>query len=270
MIVNKNVYQKMAVLIILFIIALVSVTIVSDYATSVEVHAVTLEELEEKKMTALGLTASVTAVSTAISAIPGDVATPVAEQLSELTAPLLIIVCAIYLEKFLLTTLGYVSFELLIPIACLLIAVYVFWRKEFLKEIAIKLTIFALAIVCIIPMSVKVTGLIEETFEQSITQTYEVVDEMSEEAEKSSKEEESGGFLAFLTGLGDEATNLVESAKNALSVFVDAVAVLIITTCVIPAAVLLFFIWLVKMLFGLEIKSLDDDFYKSPSGYSKK
>ena len=111
MIFNKNLYQKITVLTILFIIALLSVTVVSDYATSLEVHAVTLEELDEKKMTALGLTASVTAVSTAISAIPGDAATPIAEQISELTTPLLIIVCAIYLEKFLLTTLGYVSFE---------------------------------------------------------------------------------------------------------------------------------------------------------------
>ena len=253
--VNKNLYQKLAVLIVLLVIAFVSITVISDYATSVEVHAVTLEELDEKKMAALGLTASVTAVSTAISAIPGDVATPIAEQLSELTTPLLIIVCAIYLEKFLLTTLGYVSFEWLIPIACVLVAIYLFWKKEFLKEIAIKLTIFALAIVCIIPMSVKVTGLIEATFEQSITQTYEVVDEMSEEAEKAAEEEESCGFLAFLTGLGDQASSLVENAKNALSVFVDAVAVLIITTCVIPAAVLLFFVWLVKMLFGLEMKS---------------
>ena len=50
------------------------------------------------------------------------------------------------------------------------------------------------------------------------------------------------------------ATELVESVKNALSVFIDAVAVLIITTCIIPVAVILFFVWLIKMLFGIEIK----------------
>ncbi len=254
---NKNLYAKLAGLVILFVIALLSITVVSDYATSVEVHAVTLEELDDKKMTALGLTASVTAVSTAISAIPGDVATPIAEQISELTTPLLIIVCAIYLEKFLLTTLGYVSFELLIPVVCALAGIYLFWKKEVLKVLAIKLAVFALAIVFIIPASVKVTGLIEATFEESITQTYETVNEMSEEAEKSTEEEESRGFLAFLSGISDGAADLVESAKNALSVFVDAVAVLIITTCVIPAAVLLFFVWIIKLLFGIDVKSLN-------------
>ena len=250
----KNLYIKLGGLAVLLIIALLSMTVISDFATSTEVHIETIEALDEKKMTALALTASVTAVSAAISAIPGDVATPIAEQVSELTSPLLIIVCAIYLEKFLLTTLGYVSFDLLIPIACMLVGIYLFWRNETLKMLAIKLTIFAFAIVWIIPTSVKVTGLIESTFEQSIEQTYGIINEISEEAQQSA-EEETEGFFAFLSGVGDGAADLVERAKNALSVFIDAVAVLIITTCVIPVAVLLFFLWLIKMFFGLDLKS---------------
>ena len=40
-----------------------------------------------------------------------------------------------------------------------------------------------------------------------------------------------------------------------MSRFIDAIAVLIITTCVIPIAVLLFLIWIVKIIFGLDIPS---------------
>ena len=48
-------------------------------------------------------------------------------------------------------------------------------------------------------------------------------------------------------------TNLVESMKNSLGIFTDAVAVLIITTCMIPLVVLLFFMWLIKTMFGINI-----------------
>ena len=255
---KRALYSNIIYLAVLLIIALLSFHVWAERATSVEVHQEALNQLEDKKMTALGLTASVTAVSTAISAIPGDVATPVAERISELTTPLLIIVCAIYLEKFLLTTVGYLSFKILIPVACALLGTLVFMKNEAFMEtifkFATKLAIFGVAIYFIIPASVKMTTLIETTFEETITQTYETVEEISEEAEKASEEEESNAFLEFLGSIGDEATELVESVKNALSVFIDAVAVLIITTCVIPVAVILFFIWLIKMLFGIDIK----------------
>jgi len=257
---KRALYSNVIYLVVLLVIALLSFNVVADKATSVETHQEALAQLEDKKMTALGLTASVTAVSTAISAIPGDVATPIAERISELTTPLLIIVCAIYLEKFLLTTVGYLSFKILIPTACALLALLVFMKNEAFMEtifrFAVKLAIFGLAIYFVIPASVKMTNLIETTFEETITQTYDTVDEISEEAEKvTAKEEETNVFLEFLASIGDEATELVESVKNALSVFIDAVAVLIITTCVIPIAVILFFVWLIKMLFGIEIKA---------------
>ena len=240
--------------IVLLIIAVLSVTVVSKYATSTEVHASSIEALDEKKVQAMELTAGVAATSTAISALPGDAATPIAEQVSELTSPLLIVVCAIYLEKFLLTTIGYVSFKFLIPFACLLGAVYLFSSREAVRVLAVKLGVFAMAISLVIPVSIHVTKLIETTFEESITQTYESAGEITVEAEKSSEEEDTNAFAQFLKGIGDSVSNLAENAKNALSVFIDAIAVLIITTCVIPIVVILFFLWIIKMIFGIRIQ----------------
>ena len=252
MIENKNILKKLIAITALIIIAVLSVTVVSKYATSTKTHANTIKVLDEKKLTALGLTASVTVTSTALSAIPGDAATPIAEQVSELTTPLLIVVCAIYLEKFLLTTLGYISFDFLIPAACALLSVYILCKKEIWKTLAIRLSVFAIAIAVIIPVSVKVTTLIEATFEESISQTFETIDEISEEAEKTS-EEDSNSFSNFLSQIGEKVTKLGESAKNALSIFIDAIAVLIITTCVIPVAVIFFFLWLIKLVFEINI-----------------
>lgn len=240
--------------IVLLIIAVLSVTVVSKYATSTEVHASSIEALDEKKVQAMELTAGVAATSTAISALPGDAATPIAEQVSELTSPLLIVVCAIYLEKFLLTTIGYVSFKFLIPFACLLGAVYLFSSREAVRVLAVKLGVFAMAISLVIPVSIHVTKLIETTFEESITQTYESAGEITDEAEKSSEEDDTNAFAQFLKGIGDSVSNLAENAKNALSIFIDAIAVLIITTCVIPIVVIFFFLWIIKMIFGIRIQ----------------
>jgi len=254
---DKMISKNLLLAIVLLVIAVLSITIVSKYATSTEVHSESIQMLDDKKVKAMELTAGVAVTSTAISALPGDAATPIAEQVSELTGPLLIIVCAIYLEKFLLTTIGFVSFKFLIPIACVLGAIYLFSPKEVLRILAIKLGVFAMAISLVIPVSIKVTKLIETTFAESITQTYESAGEITNEAEKSSEQEDTSAFQQFLQGIGDSVTNLAESAKNALSVFIDAIAVLIITTCIIPIVVILFFLWIVKVIFGIKINIPD-------------
>lgn len=250
---EKITSKNLLIAVVLLVIAAISFSIVSKYATSIEVHSSSIAALDDKKVKAMELTAGVAATSTAISALPGDAATPIAEQVSELTGPLLIVVCAIYLEKFLLTTIGLVSFKFLIPFACLLGIIYLFSTREVARALAIKLGVFGLAISLVIPASVKVTELIETTFEESITQTYESADIITNEAENASDEEESGRFAEFLKGIGDSVSSLAENAKNALSVFIDAIAVLIITTCVIPIVVIIFFLWIIKMIFGIKI-----------------
>ena len=256
MIKEKMTSKNIIIAVVLFVVALLSFTVVSKYATSAETHASAIALLDDKKVTAMELTAGVAATSTAISALPGDAATPIAEQVADLTSPLLFVICAIYLEKFLLTTIGLISFKVLFPIACVLGAIYLFARKEVLRTFALKLAVFAVAISVAIPASVGVSKLIEETFEETIHQTYENADVVTEEAEKSNEEntdEKSNKFMDFLKGLGDEVSGLADSAKNALSVFIDAIAVLIITTCVIPILVIIFFLWIIKLIFGINI-----------------
>ena len=135
---NKMTSKNIIIAVVLLVIAILSVTVISEYATSAEVHSSSIKALDDKKMKAMELTAGVAATSTAISALPGDAATPIAEQVSELTGPLLIVVCAIYLEKFLLTTIGLVSFKFLIPFACLLGLIYIFSSKEAARVIILK------------------------------------------------------------------------------------------------------------------------------------
>ena len=51
-----------------------------------------------------------------------------------------------------------------------------------------------------------------------------------------------------------------------LSKFIEAAALLIVTSCVIPLAVILFFIWIIKMLIGIQVTIPPIDISKTFKG----
>lgn len=243
---------------VLAIIALVSFFVVADYASSPEVHAETIEALDEKRSTVMELTAASTATSVAITMIPGDAATPIAEQLAELSSTFLVVLCAIYLEKYLVTVTGYATFKILIPAACLLLIVDTFWQNHTLKCLAGKLAAFGIAITLVIPASVTVSNLIETTYESSIQETIDLAMETTEEIESSAEteEKEQQGILAGLISKVEETVSgATDKVETVLNNFIEALAVMLVTSCVIPILVLVFFVWFVKILLGVDIEN---------------
>lgn len=101
--------------------ALLSFCVIAKYTSSptMKINAHAIQSLDDKKTTALELTAAATAASAAITLIPGDAGTPIADKLADLSSYFLIVVCAIYLEKYLVTITGLAAFKLLIPIGCI-------------------------------------------------------------------------------------------------------------------------------------------------------
>lgn len=209
------------------------------------------------------LTAATVGASTALAAIPGDATTPIANQIIELSSYLLIVVGAIFLEKILLTLTGTITFSYLVPIACVLFGIYLFVKKDIFKNLAIKLLLFGIVVVLVVPISVQISNIIENTYEISINQTIEDsknIENIEEDnANKEIKEDESlwnkfsskveNGIFA----IGENVSQWIEKGEKMLSNFIDAIAVLLITSCVIPIVVLLFFIWIIKIIFGINI-----------------
>ena len=173
-------YQSVVKAVLLILAALLSAFVLSKYAASPEVHQKTIEALDEKRTTVMELTAASTAASAAITLLPGDTATPIAEKLIDLSSYFLLVICAIYLEKYLVTMTGYAAFAVLIPLACVLLAVNVFVKSGTWNRIAVKLIAFALAIFFVIPASVAVSDLIERTYESSIQHTLTSAKEATE------------------------------------------------------------------------------------------
>ena len=249
---NKQLWTRVGVSILLLAIALSSILWLADLASSPERHAESIAALDEKKITVMELTSAAAVASVAVSAIPGDATTPIAEQIADLSSYLLLAVGAIMLEKILLTLTGYVTFTYLIPAACLLGFLSQFWAGPALRRLALKLVLFGLAICLVIPASLGVSNLVEDTFD--VQQTVDQAALAAEEAGDSADEEDSGGWLSQL---GEQilsgVSNVVEEAKGLMSRFIDAVAVLLIVNLAIPLLTLWFFLWLVKLILGLNI-----------------
>ena len=94
---ERNIPVRLIVGILLAAAALISVLWLADLASSPERHATSLAELDEKKVTVMELTAASAAASVAVSAVPGDSTTPLANQIAELSSYLLLVVGAIML-----------------------------------------------------------------------------------------------------------------------------------------------------------------------------
>ena len=255
--------KKIIITVILLIVTILSIFVISKVTSSAKFHEKTIKSLDDKKITVMELTAATAGTATALAAIPSDLTTPLADQILELSSYLLIIIGVIFLEKILLTITGYVTFTYLIPISCVLFGIYLYVQKDILKKLSIKLAIFGVILFMIVPISVKVSDLIEETYEVSINQTLEASKEIEAEeksTDKDDKENEESIWNSItskvsdtISSIGNNVSKVLEKGKALLSNFIDAIAVLLITTCVIPIAVLIFLIWIIKIIFNIDV-----------------
>ncbi len=261
--------QKYLVAAVALLIALICIFPLGAHYSSAKTYQKTIDALDNKLETVTTLMAGSTGTSAAISLLPGDAGTPIAEQLVDLSSDFLIVLSAIYLEKYLLTILGFVAFRILIPVGLLLLVgqLFVPWYdiKRFMLGFGTKLFFFGFAIAFVVPTSVWVSSKIEETYQESINETIsqaeqtvndienEVEAEGAEAAAATEPAENTNVISQFVENITGGVSQLTENARSSLNRFVEALAVLIVTSCVIPILVLLFFLWLLKIILGVEI-----------------
>lgn len=232
-----NVGLKRAIAVVIIIaIGAVSATVLAEHFSSPQTYAKTIETLDEKRNSVLAMTASAAAISTGLTIIPGDVATPLADKLADLSS-----------------TLGIAAFRVLIPLACLLIAVFLYTRSERCLRIARKSVVLGLCIVILVPASTWVTGFIEETYSVSIEENIQETDKTAEILNSNAGKDESA-VSKWLSSLKGGVSEIVRKAENALGNFIDAAALLLITSCVIPVLTLVLFIWIINAVLGLDLK----------------
>ena len=246
--------SRTILIILLALLAIVSATLLRSAATSVDTYAPVIEVLEKEKNTVMKLTAASTSASAFISMLPDDTCTPIAQQLAQLNTYFLLIVSILYLEKILLTTIGYIVFTILIPASCLLYASHVVSRGNGWKQkMSKKLLIFGICIVAIIPASTGIYSMIDTTYQSTIRTAMDTVIE----TESAPADSEEGKTIWEM--IGDTANTVVngvsdtlEKAKTILNNFIDALAISLITSCLIPLLVAFSIFQLMKSLFKID------------------
>jgi len=246
--------KKALLLALLVLLAAVSMLVVAERAAAPENHSKTIASLDEKTNTVLRLSASATLASVGISAIPDDTATPIAEKLTDFTEYFLLILCVLYAEKYLLTVIGTGVFKVLIPLACALFGVSLFCAPQKLRGLGTKLAVLGLALYLVIPASIRVSDLIYDAYRYSIDNTITEAQTLSGETDQLAEAQGDKTLIeGILSRLSETASTLKSKAANTLTRFVETLAVLIVTTCLIPLLVLAFFLWVVKQLLGIDL-----------------
>ena len=261
------------------VVALLSFFAVGAWASSPDTYASTIASLDAKRDAVMGLVGGSTGTSAAITLLPGDVGTPIAEKLLDIGADFAIVIGAIYLEKYLLTVLGFAAFKVLLPIACIMVAISALLvgraarYRGMLMEGAARLALFGIAISLVVPASVFVSDAIDAMHQESMQATLASAEQASSaarsasSADSSTEESPSVGedadgtnnfnLIEFVQSLPSNVTDTAEDAtaqaQQTLNNFIETLAVMVVTSCVIPVLVLLFFLWLAKTILGVNV-----------------
>ena len=254
---------------LLVVFALVSALVLSPLFSSADTYHDMFQKLDEKKTTVLTLSAAAAATSAILTAIPDDTCTPIADRMSEISKDFTIVLAALLLEKYLVTTLGFVFFTGIIPLCCALFVVVQYMRaderrRQRLVGIASRLLTFGLVLFVATPTSVFVASKIDETYQSSIDKTIEatqrtvnILDTANQEVQRKDPEnpleyiqQRFEDLQATANNVATNISGLLDWVKEILNDFIEAFAVMIVTSFVIPILVPLVIYLAFKLLFG--------------------
>jgi len=259
---NEEKRERFLHIILPLIIAVVSFFILSGLVGSSHWIDKYLTAIDTSRQTTLKLLASSAASSAAITMLPGDAASPIATELAELSEALMIVLCALYLEKFNLIISSSLVFKILVPFACVSYCIGNVMRKEILKSVGVRVFAFAVAFLLLVPVSLELSTSIQDVYQSTIDETIrsaeESTDTIQENTDSDSGSADSddilGNILNGLKSIGGTIANGISSTasffEKLLSGFVESVAIMIVVTCLIPVLVIWLFALIVKALFN--------------------
>lgn len=262
---NSKWTKKIMGIVLLLLVALLSFNKISVVTSSPETYASMIESLDEKRNTVTGLIATSTATSAAITVLPDDVGTPIAEKIADLSTYFLIVLGAIFLEKILLTVGGYVTFKCIVPILCFVAISAILIRKKtwrtFCYNLIVRMLLFGFVLCIVTPVSIQISTVVENLHATSINESVEKVKESAESMDESDSDNESQKKEGVVSGLVSKVTDLAEgitsgvtqtldAVQNYLNNLIEAFAIFMVTTCIIPIVVLIILILAVKWIFN--------------------
>lgn len=245
-------WVKVLAFIIALAIIVCSVTLLAKTFTNPQTYKSTIKSIDEKKVTVLGVSTAIAGTATLLAAVPDDATTPLADEMMDLSSYLVVVVLALVLEKSLLTVFGAIACYIIIPLACVFGFLHFVNKNAGFNQWAIKFTVLALIVLCIIPGSMKLSDYIYEVNQVSIEQEVEAIEDKPKEESKKDTPWYKKVWDSVTKAVKKSVDSAVEKGKKALNQFIDAVSVFVIAYCAIPIFIVFVFLWFIKFLFGIQ------------------
>lgn len=261
----KNVSKTIIGLVLCVAIAAFSIVVAAPKAKDIENYDSTLETLEMLKGNAALMSATTVVAATAVAAVPGDVTTPLANKLADVAGYSVIIYTALVIEKYIVTLLGWLTWQWIIPIVCALFAISLIFKRRGTensnvnraKTLGMKFVVTALILWLTVPVSTSISQKIYDDFDDARQQKLEQLEEEYGDAEAS-----------LMSKVKMTVAKGKDYGKAYIDIALEWAAVLIAITAVIPLAMLFFGLWVAKQIFGLNI-SVDPRYYAKEAKASK-
>ncbi len=247
-------------IIALIFTAIFSFTVLASRVPKTEFIQTSIENIDDSKTTVMEFTGAALAASLAITALPDDFGSSLADTLSEMNNYFVIILTALFLERIIAVNGVGIAFTYMIPAACMLGILGLVFRRNFLKDLGVRLSILAIALVLVVPCSTHLSKAVGAEYLSYVDST---IEETENGSEKINELQGSGDAdSSFLEKLSDAIKTAINSVSDLLNYFnniikkcINSIAILMVTNILIPVLTLIFFWWLTKQLFHVDLSA---------------
>ena len=242
----------------LAVVFLLSIYVAAPGIPETKFVKTSLESVENSRDTVMKFSAATLSASLAISALPDDFATPIAESFADMNIYFIAILAVLFLESILVEYGIKIAFFFLIPAACALGALFITTHVAALKGLAIRICLLGLAVAFLVPCSTHLTNYVASDLLEYVNET---IDETNAGSDKLNKATEDGSqdktifeklselFQTAINGISD----LMQHFKNTIRKCMNSIAILILANCLMPLLTFFVFRWILKELFQIEL-----------------
>ena len=250
--------EKLAKILFMIFLMVLSFSVLTRIVPESKFVQETIQHLEESQNTIMKFSGTTIATSLSLSALPNDFASPLASTVSDLNTYFIFIFAVLFVEKLVVIEGIKIALVWMIPAACILYIAAILTSKEMFKNFAKKLLILGISIIMVIPISTHFTETVCADYLTYVDETIEEADAGANKINELMAEENGDATFfdkltdAFKTAIRD-VNDLLAYFKNVVKKCVNSVAVMIVTTFVLPMLTMLLFRWLLTELFALHL-----------------
>lgn len=255
---SKKYAEPIRNILILVLIGVFSFFVITSWLPDRGFIKDSIESVEESSNTVMKFSAATLSTSLAISALPDDFATPLADSLADMNIYFIAILVMLHFEQLLIRYGVKLAFAIAIPVACGIGILAILLKKELLKGIAARVAVLGLAVALVVPCSTHITNYVAADLtayvENTIADTEDGADKLNEAMDGGTEEQTIFEKLSdlFQTAIND-MSNLMTHFQNTIRKCMNSIAILILTNCLMPIVNFFILKWILKESFHIAL-----------------